>query len=185
VFLRSGDAPGLVGEAGSRAGRESDPALVLPSARGASPLLQSVILFLWLGSSVRSNPRDVVGMIALLERHRQQRDNSASDYVRYIPFCHAQTAGAIDLVSSRCRKSLPKPLSPYYRAYWRAAFTPILIIIQAALNSGNRTFGSVATRRRMHHCYHPGAAGPSVTDILQNRPRARVQTAIPLPVQTN
>ena len=123
VFLQSGDAPGLVGEAGSRAGRESDPALVLPSAPGCQPVPSvghlgpvgrdigfdagrfhrgqvGAMFFLWLGLSVRSNPREVVGMIALLERRRQQLDNSASDYVRYIPFCHAQTAGAIDLVSS-------------------------------------------------------------------------------------
>jgi len=36
--------------------------------RGVSPFLLSVILFLWLGSSVQTNPREVADMIALLEK---------------------------------------------------------------------------------------------------------------------
>ena len=105
-------------------------------------------------------------MIALLERRRQQLDNSASDYVRYIPFCHAQTAGAIDLVSfwwQEVSAEIAVSILPSLLA--RSVYSNS-IIIQAALNSGNRTFGSVATRRRMHHYYHSGAAEPSVTDIL-------------------
>jgi len=63
-------------------------------------------------------------MMALLERR--------CDYVRYIPFV-AQATAAIDLAFSWWQESLPKSLCPYCRAYWRAAFTPILLIIQAAL----------------------------------------------------
>jgi hypothetical protein len=99
---------------------------------------------------MRSQPAPV-GMIAFLERHRQQRGDPASDYVRYIPFVVRRPREPLIVFFLVAGILAVKSLYPYLRAYLRAAFIPIFLNIQATSISGNRRFGSIATRRRTHH----------------------------------
>jgi hypothetical protein len=105
-------------------------------------------------------------MIALLESRRQQLDNQ-------LPI----TCDIYLFVTRRPQEPLISYLPGGRKSFVEIA-VPILPSLLARSvysnsdnNSGsvkfrNRTPGCVATKRRMHHCCHTGAAEPSVTDIL-------------------